>query len=847
MEGPGQEEFREAVFPEELADVARRREQVDPRPLPHPRRPCVDNELVGLAISGGGIRSATFALGAVQGLARHGLLRHVDYLSTVSGGGYLGACISSLLNNPQAGVNAADFPLRYTRGCSEPAALTHVRNCSNYLDPGGLLNTLRIPVLLLRGMLLNLCVFLPYILGAVIVTQAVYLLGPDTNWLPRAVMPLLIAFALLTIAFPVAQRILRRRLNWVWRDRLERWLAIPLIAALLSLLLIPLLNLTRLAIEHNASQVAGYLDGSDGLRLWHLGAGVFVLLLLLSLLGRASTRFAPWVGRLFVALIAVIGPVLLFAAYLTLCLWQIESPYLPAGASTVLNRALDCDQPCLVEGAQADQRNRQGGLLAGLAGLFAAETPPRDFGQLVTELRGRGLVLTDDARVFCATPGGCLAEPVSWRQDRRVWVVTDGASGREACPSSGPAAGTRRSDGAYCHYLQRVSADHLRISSGGVAWWAEEENLWFVLLFLVVLLFNRFFLDINIIGPHRFYRDRLSRAFLIGLGEKDEVVAKDSLTLSSLNAEGTSAPYHLINAALNLQADRDPGLRGRESDFFLFSKRYCGSRLTGYVATPSLEKADPHLDLGTAVAISGAAAAPNAGRQTRRSLSFVLTLLNIRLGYWLPNPRRVARRHLMQHLRTGCARPSLVWREALGLLDARHSHVNVSDGGHIENLAIYELLRRRCRLIVAIDGEQDAGLRFDGLVTLLRFARIDLGVEVDFNRDGQNQLDALRLQDGSVSGRHWALGTIHYGDGEVGQLLYIKLSYTGDEPATVRAYRELQPAFPHESTADQFFNEAQFEAYRALGEHIVEGLARELPPTSLLQNAGKLEISADTT
>ncbi|TXS90762.1 hypothetical protein FV139_17440 [Parahaliea maris] len=839
MEGPGQGEFREVVFPEELVEVARRREQVDPRPLPQPQAPSVDNELVGLAISGGGIRSATFALGAVQGLARHGLLRHVDYLSTVSGGGYLGACISSLLTNPKAGVDASDFPLRYTRGCSEPAALTHVRNCSNYLDPGGLLNTLRIPVLLLRGMLLNLCVFLPYILGAVIVTQAVYLLGPDTNWLPRVVMPLLVAFALLTIAFPVAQRILRRRLNWTWRDRLERWLAVPLIVAVLSLLLIPLLNLTRLAIEHNASQVAGFLDGSDGLRLWHLGALVFVLLLLLSLLGRASTRFAPWVGRIFVGLIAVIGPVLLFAAYLTLCLWQIESPYLPAGSSTVLNRALGCEQPCLVEGAQVDQRQRQGGLVAAVTGLFAAETPPDDFGQLVTELRGRGLVLTDDARVFCASSGNCLEQPASWQQDQRVWVLTNSAGTTNPCPPSDSAGGFNAADGLYCHYLKRVSPDHLRISNGAAMPWADEENLWFVLLFLVVLLFNRFFLDINIIGPHRFYRDRLSRAFLVGLGEEDELVARDGLTLSSLNAEHTSAPYHLINAALNLQADRDPGLRGRESDFFLFSKRYCGSRLTGYVATPSLEKADPHLDLGTAVAISGAAAAPNAGRQTKRSLSFVLTLLNIRLGYWLPNPRRVARRHLMQHLRTGCARPSLMWREALGLLDARHSHVNVSDGGHIENLAIYELLRRRCRLIVAIDGEQDAELRFDGLVTLLRFARIDLGVEVDFNREGENQLDALRLQDGRVSRRHWALGTIHYGDGETGQLLYIKLSYTGDEPATVRAYRELQPAFPHESTADQFFNEAQFEAYRALGEHIVEELARELPLDSLVQSEGR--------
>jgi hypothetical protein len=56
---------------------------------------AADMELLGLALSGGGIRSATINLGILQGLARRGLLPRFDYLSTVSGGGYIGSCIDS--------------------------------------------------------------------------------------------------------------------------------------------------------------------------------------------------------------------------------------------------------------------------------------------------------------------------------------------------------------------------------------------------------------------------------------------------------------------------------------------------------------------------------------------------------------------------------------------------------------------------------------------------------------------------------------------------------------------------------------------------------------------------------
>jgi hypothetical protein len=225
------------------------------------------------------------------------------------------------------------------------------------------------------------------------------------------------------------------------------------------------------------------------------------------------------------------------------------------------------------------------------------------------------------------------------------------------------------------------------------------------------------------------------------------------------------------------------------------------------------------------MAISGAAAAPNMGVTTIRPLVFIMTLLNIRLGYWLPNPSGFVDqgwwRTQLRRLALRGAAPRYLWQEALGDVNEKRAYVNVSDGGHIENLGVYELLRRRCRLIIAIDGEADPGLGFGSLIRLERFARIDMGIELSIDLSG------IRKGGDGLSKVHWALGTIRYGEDETGHLVYIKSSLTGDEPDDLNEYRARNPAFPHESTADQFFEEDRFEAYRALGFHIADGMLRE--------------------
>lgn len=307
---------------------------------------------------------------------------------------------------------------------------------------------------------------------------------------------------------------------------------------------------------------------------------------------------------------------------------------------------------------------------------------------------------------------------------------------------------------------------------------------------------------------HAVYRDKLGVCYF-------PHSVRRSLKESNHNH---TAPYHLINCAVNLHNSENVELRGRNSDFFLFSKYYCGSAATGYVRTGLLQELDRQVNLPTAIATSGAAIAPNMGVQESNHARFLLTLLNLRLGFWI---RNVA--HTIHAPRNWeCARRltsgiRCFLGEMFGRLREDKDYLYLSDGGHIENLGVYELLRRRCKFIIAVDGECDTEMKFDGLTKLVRYARIDLGTDI------QIDLSDLKLDANGRCRSHSALGKIIYtstsGKKTIGWMLYIKLSLTGNEPQDLIAYRQECLTFPHQSTLDQIFEERQFEAYRKLGEH----------------------------
>src|SRR5574341_1882627 len=223
----GNAQFLREVFPAELQEIKTRRQSVlgQDAVWSATSPPSTELGLVGLAFSGGGIRSATYNLGVVQVLAKNGLLKYVDYLSTVSGGGYIGACLSSLFNNPQTGPEGEAFPFRHQPCIEDPYAFRFLRNNSTYLASGGSLDILRIPALLLRGILINLLLFLPFILAAVLLTDLIYggtirseQVESWTGFYQLTPWTLAI-FLVWIVVFPLIQWLMRKRLVTKYRDR----------------------------------------------------------------------------------------------------------------------------------------------------------------------------------------------------------------------------------------------------------------------------------------------------------------------------------------------------------------------------------------------------------------------------------------------------------------------------------------------------------------------------------------------------------------------------------------------------------------------------------------------------
>jgi len=288
-------------------------------------------------------------------------------------------------------------------------------------------------------------------------------------------------------------------------------------------------------------------------------------------------------------------------------------------------------------------------------------------------------------------------------------------------------------------------------------------------------------------------------------------------------------PTLLVCAAANVS---DPGATppGRQVTSFTFSAHAVGGPLVGAVDTKEMEDAfddrrrKRDLTLPAAVAMSGAAVSPSMGKMTRRPLTFLMALANIRLGVWVPNPRWVAAglegdNGLERH-RYGKPRPWYLLCELLGRnrIDARYLYV--TDGGHYENLGLVELLRRGCTKIYCFDasGVGQGRAEFDALGDAIALARSELGVEIDFKSDDPGDLEPDPKT--HLAKKDVVTGTIRYTHGEQvveGTLIYVRNAMTDRATWDARAHQREDPRFPHNSTIDQLYTDKKFESYRMLG------------------------------
>lgn len=806
-------------------------------------------KLFGVCLSGGGIRSASFCLGALQALDQYTLIDRMDYLSTVSGGGYAGSSMVAAM-----GGRGEKFPFKSSndpgQDVRDSEAIKHIRDHSRFLAPRGFPDILISASIALRGLMVNLI-----LLMMVLMTLATLLIAFNPTlvdlqksfawdtlafWLPGSIQPgswkdwlkpylidpfllskgTALLFALTLVGWALRRSYVEmydrqaiRRLfepgsGWT---RLGRTLLLLLVVALVielqpkvvayAVLLLQANGETRSSVVVAWSTIASIVAATAAFRATLLG---WIQKALGSEKFGAQVRAAIAKLAFYAAGLAL--PLLIYGLFLLIVVWGINGSsdatssavYSYLSTSGRLSAALlaalvvfGLGRSLIVQLFHLDQSRRPSAIIATLRSLWSTST-------------GRFIL--------------------------RLFIVWTAVLVLAACAT--------RAD-VYWPTLERQLFNP---TSKGEWLVLIHYGLMSALLIIVGLSFTE-----NANGLHRLYRDRLKAAFgLHGTGSKTQSLLLHELT--------TDAPYLLINGTLNVRrsddqaendeqrnemARADPAKRGRNAEFFLFSRHFVGSDTTGYVESERIAETEPQLDLATAVAISGAAVSSSMGRFNLGLLGPTLALLNLRLGFWLTNPRHA----LVQASNFGASSGTApkdtrrwdeilrlyLFNEAFGRLRADSPKIYITDGGHIDNLGLYQLLKRRCKFIIIIDSEADAGMNFAAFCDAQRFARIDEGVRISLDWRPIRDAALKRLADrtkaeskeSDVHRRHFAVGDILYENGETGILIYVKASVTGDESDYILDYERRNPLFPHESTGDQFFSEEQMEAYRALGFHVM--------------------------
>jgi hypothetical protein len=862
-----------------------------------------------LCFSGGGIRSASFGLGVLQALAsrsedpagatRPRLLGEIAYLSTVSGGGYLGAWFSgwatrlskpssSALRIPARTAEAQDGPGRAIRALASSSArrpfdpdipeVRHLREYTNYLTPQlGLLSgdTWAVVGSVVRNVVLNWLVLLP--ITAALLMQP--LVAQHVATASVTSIPLLYALLLVSVLLGgLATAYIGFDLPSAGNAKLgyagHLWFClIPL-----TLSAIGLNVLWAWMPAGNASSAGWRLVelGQRGLTWRHFGALGALMFGGGMLAGIAASMFAfkrpaPKTG--LVATLAAIftgfiggltaSRFALMAEHVTGRLDEARAiPYTIAAFSIVIGVFLLAASllvgatSYVTEDKDREWWSRSGGSLFALAiawpilAAIVLALPPLLVTRLKTKLTIHGMTVVAGWAV--SQLAGSASTP----------AAADGAA-HPAAKSPGAALKTwgaalllpvflvllcaslaivNTSLHGYLKVARAWAVPSLHASvlhdtafaSLEPVFAAAGDALLLTALYIAVAMVASAFINVNSFSLHGMYKQRLIRAYLGGSNDKrspNRFTGFDEADDMPMAALTSHRPLHVINMALNLVRGSNLAWQERKAESFTVTRLHSGSGRVGYRPSDyyggryrDRPIAKQPISLGTAMTISGAAASPNMGYNSSPMLGVVMTLFNARLGWWLGNPASTGRIWKLPGPRVGI-KPFLA--EAFGLTDDRSNWIYLSDGGHFENLGVYEMVLRRCALIIVSDAGADPSYAYEDLGNAVRKIRIDLGIPIEFDRmPPMAPTKAAAPSNALAPGHHCAIGRIRYDcidpGAAAGTLIYLKPSLTGDEPTDVLHYSSTDPTFPHQTTVDQFFSEAQFESYRRLGVHIVD-------------------------
>lgn len=935
------------IFEEEQQEIGKqcvaRQVAVDLEFDGEPGTPIPDR--LGIAFSGGGIRSACVGIGVMQRLAKAGILKQAHYLSGISGGTYAMSWLTAwtmrlrnfslvqecLGNNTNDGSPPKPAsPPQYSRFL-EPDPLHYLRRYSSYLTPRmGLFSgdTFAAISIYMRNLLLNQLMLIAALVSVTIMVQQI---TPTIGWASAFdTCCLVVGLSITVILFSVAALLVWRALARLPESSTpgKKYPAYVAMGCAWGIACLIWLMTPSWYLGHPAALdtdwivlglgIVGFVvsfvfGGKTKNSAVEKGNGTRILVLALAWAGAGGTVclvdlvFRGWLihsGFIYVttAYVILALPAILVATALVSYLFigllgnalpdsqrewlaRLTGYLLAFAVVTAIVLSIVLEGPVIVSlllhGVQQPEWKTKilaailpGGWLfvvvSGLIGGKSAKTPSTgaETSSRVLEfvvgiappvfLAGLLMVVSwgTHALVFAAkgsTPPADYLTSAAWCPTKPP-AVPPTCTSATLCPATAPAAP------GICWTTPTVPIFKITGQAAPAASTARKLLkqypfliLWAMATILALLLGWR--LDVNEFSMNLFYRNRLVRAFLgasnkrrkpslfTGFAADDDVALKD-LTLDN----SFQGPYPIWGTTLNLTAGEDLAWQQRKGASFIYTPLFCGWDYVDPVATPPQPEspatdddtqavqrpADANLFgyrrtgpengtpgyggvggtpyIGTAMAASGAAASPNMGFHTKPGVAALLAIFNVRLGLWTGNPLNP---------RTWNRYAPGIWylvSELLGHANADDHYVYLSDGGHFENLGLYELVRRKVRFIICSDADADADFTFGDLGNAVERCRADFGVEIRI----EAQLDMKLQKEPPFRIAHYAIGTIDYPGQPSGILLYLKSSLTNDEPSDVLGKRASDSAFPHDTTADQFFDETMFEAYRALGDHMVD-------------------------
>jgi hypothetical protein len=790
-------------------------------------------ETVALALSGGGIRSATFSLGLVRALSRRNLLQRIDYLSTVSGGSYAGAFLCSLFvpqgrrgydpvdpnSNAVASINGDVFGSGIGR-----LALQSLRQSGRYLAPSGTSDAVYAASIAVRNWLTVhlvigvtlLAVLLLFEVGEMIsacsaITDEVLFAGPrrllsaigdckqDSDSVQSVWIPL--AGVLLAVVVGLSWAYWMTRRDLVPHRRLARAVRSPIFLAAVAVFAAAITGQYLGIVQHKFDLLTWWLAGASATALFFYARtesqrGAVEGKANKAQLVAAEDRVRHDLSRKLTTALIAFGCALVLLA--------IE--WLAHNALTQLALLSPAKEFTWKEWS--------------LSAVVAAVSAAIPFVRKLLKI----LDVTRQAWV------------AKFRKQLILLLAIVVASG--------------------------VTLVWATLA----AWVAAQGPLWLLWAFSLAAMFAfaaSFCISfLNLSSLTTFYAAALRRAYLrasnIATRTRTDVVAlevRDDILLENYYGVATDAPVHLINVTINETTTPDSNLilRDRKGKLLTVGPTGFAYQEKGPDELCVLaHNAREQLPLSHWVAISGAAFSTGMGQGSQLSYSLLAGIANLRLGYWW-GPGATAKGKLPGWIHD--ARPentvqAHLLREWRGKFDgtcvaagdesrAARRRWYLSDGGHFDNTGLYPLLQRQVGFIIACDNGADPDYRFGDLISLMRRARIDLDTHIEFLDDAGldtklgprasqrslfGPLDALSATAApGATGPSAAIAHIRYGTDDnapTGTLLLIKPRITLYEPAEVLAYKRDNPDFPQQTTSDQFFDESQWDSYFALGEWI---------------------------